>query len=370
MKKIQPIVQTVVIGAIVLSLTLACWFHTPQAYSISERSELKQFPEWSSEAILSGKFMEEFEEYAADQFPMRDTFRAWKAFVAGKIFLQSDNNGVYEAFGHISETEYPESVDSFTHAKNTFDRIMASYLNDTNRVYLSIIPDKNAFMADESGHLSLDYDAFYQKWRDYCHETDVQYIDIVPLLELSDYYRTDTHWKQECIVDVAQTLAGAMGTTIPDDYVTHTSDTPFYGVYSGRYALPYDADTLCYLTNEAIDGMTASERLDLENSREMPIYDLEKMQGPDPYETYLSGPLSLITVENPNASSDKNLIVFRDSFGSSVSPLLAQGYKSVTLVDIRYLSSRNLDAFLDFEGSDVLFLYSTMVLNSCKDTFK
>ncbi len=370
MKKIQPIVQTVLIGAIVLSLTLACWFHTPQAYSVSERSELAQFPSWSSESVLSGKFMEEFEEYAADQFPLRDTFRAWKALVANKVFLQSDNNDVYEAFGHLSEMEYPESTDSFTHAKDTIDRIVASYLNDSNRVYLSLIPDKNAFMAEASGHLSLDYDAFYQKWRDYCGERGLQYIDIAPLLELSDYYSTDTHWKQECIVDVAQTLTQAMGTTIPTDYVTHTVEAPFYGVYSGRYALPYAADTIRYVTNDVMDGMTASERIDLENSKEMPLYSLEKTTRHDPYEMYLSGPLSLVTVENPNADTDKSLIVFRDSFGSSIAPLLAQGYKSVTLVDIRYLSSRTLDKFVDFEGCDVLFLYSTMVLNSCKDTFK
>ena len=58
------------------------------------------------------------------------------------------------------------------------------------------------------------------------------------------------------------------------------------------------------------------------------------------------------------------LIVFRDSFGSSLAPLLVQGYARVTLVDIRYLQPELLGQLLDFHGQDVLLLYSTLVLNS------
>jgi hypothetical protein len=36
----------------------------------------------------------------------------------------------------------------------------------------------------------------------------------------------------------------------------------------------------------------------------------------------------------------------------------------VTVVDSRYLSSAMLNRFIDFHGQDVLFLYSTLVLNS------
>ena len=36
----------------------------------------------------------------------------------------------------------------------------------------------------------------------------------------------------------------------------------------------------------------------------------------------------------------------------------------MTLVDTRYLSSDLLDQFVDFHGQDVLFLYSSLILNS------
>jgi hypothetical protein len=56
--------------------------------------------------------------------------------------------------------------------------------------------------------------------------------------------------------------------------------------------------------------------------------------------------------------------VFRDSFGSSMIPLLMQGYKKVTVVDTRYIASGLLDQFIQFKGQDVLFMYSSLILNS------
>ena len=78
----------------------------------------------------------------------------------------------------------------------------------------------------------------------------------------------------------------------------------------------------------------------------------------------MSGSKSLLTIDNPACNNGKELIVFRDSFGSSIVPLLMEGYSTVTVVDIRYMSSDMLGRFVDFHGQDVLFLYSTLVLNN------
>ena len=102
---------------------------------------------------------------------------------------------------------------------------------------------------------------------------------------------------------------------------------------------------------------------DYENNQEIPVYDYEKEHGNDMYEIFLGGSLSLVTIENPKADTEKELILFRDSFGSSIAPLLAEGYSKVTLVDLRYLRWERLNQFIDFTDQDVLFLYSTSMLN-------
>ena len=71
-----------------------------------------------------------------------------------------------------------------------------------------------------------------------------------------------------------------------------------------------------------------------------------------------------IKVNQKISGEEKELIVFRDSFGSSLIPLLAEGYQTITLVDIRYIQSEFLSNFVDFTDKDVLFLYSTVVLNN------
>ncbi len=364
--KIQPIVQTVFIGALVLTLTLCCWFHTPVAFSESERRELAQMPEVTLDAILDGSFMTDFEDYAVDQFPWRDTFRSFKALASSYLFAQQDNNGLYEAEGYLSKIEYPLNQDSLQNACDAFTRVYEQYLQGKDiPVYLSIVPDKNAFLAEKHGRPMMDYKAFYKSMQDAMPYAT--YIDIAPLLALEDYYTTDTHWRQEAITDVADTIAAAMGTSLPAAYTTHTSEKPFYGVYSGQAALPLPADTLRYLRNDVIDGLQVTNR---ENDSAMAVYNMEKANGRDPYEMFLSGSLSLITIENPSATTDKELVVFRDSFGSSLVPLLAQGYRTVTVVDIRYISPRMLDRFIRFEDQDVLFLYSTLVLNNSNTLMK
>ena len=45
-------------------------------------------------------------------------------------------------------------------------------------------------------------------------------------------------------------------------------------------------------------------------------------------------------------------------------PLILEDYAKVTLVDIRYIQIDVLSRYMEFNGQDVLFLYSTSVLNN------
>ena len=46
-----------------------------------------------------------------------------------------------------------------------------------------------------------------------------------------------------------------------------------------------------------------------------------------------------------------------------MAPLLVSDYRKVTLVDTRYIAPKLVGNFVSFDGADVLFLYSTLVLN-------
>ena len=83
----------------------------------------------------------------------------------------------------------------------------------------------------------------------------------------------------------------------------------------------------------------------------------------DSYDVFLDGSSSFITINNPNSKDNRELVVFRDSFGSSLIPLLISYYSKITIIDIRYITSNYYLKKIEFTNQDVLFLYSTLLVN-------
>lgn len=330
--------------------------------SVSERRKLTQKPEVTTENIVSGRFMSQFEDYAADQFPLRDSFRRVKSVSTFGLFMQKDNNGIYIAEGHAAKIEYPLNESSVNSAVSKFRSIYEKYLSGTDsRVYLSIVPDKHYFLGKNHGYLSPDYEkliGIVRNGMDFA-----EYVDITDSLSIDSYYKTDPHWRQEKITAAADKLSQAMGAEeyISGDYREITAGTDFYGAYYGQSALPLKSESIKYLTNDVLEDCTV---YNTETGTTCGIYDTEKLDSRDPYEIFLSGATPLLVITNPNAPSDRRLTVFRDSFGSSIIPLLAEGYSEITLIDTRYISGEVLGDYVDFGGSDVLFIYSTLLLNN------
>ena len=340
-----------------IALTIACWFHTPQAESLSERRKLAQLPKCTWSAIQSGSFASNFESYTQDQFPLRETFRQAKALFSLKVLGRQDNNQIYESKdGFLAKLEYPMNEASVDYAASRFQAVYDRYLPGSDRVFVALIPDKAAYL---EGIPKLSYADFANRLEE--KTPFASFIDLSDTLTLDSFYKTDTHWRQEKLGDAAETIAGAMGKKLAMNYETRLAKSDFLGIYAGQSALPVRGEPLYYLWNDSFDALEIRDR---EHNRQIGVYDLAALDGRDPYEMYLSGSLSLITVKNPNASSNDRLILFRDSFGSSIAPYFFESYAEVTLVDIRYLSVERLGAFLDFENSDVLLLYSTLVLNN------
>ena len=268
---------------------------------------------------------------------------------------------VYQGYAVTTEAGYDQK--SLDYAALKFQQLYDSYLTGNDgHIYLSVVPDKGSFTAPPEGYTP----ASAQETADtLLAQLDfVQYVDIAPGLTLEDYYRTDPHWRQECLVATAQTLAQAMDVPLAGDFQENAIDVPFYGAYAEKAGEPLVADTLRYLTGEVLDACTV---YDYETDAQEPLYDLSAVETDTPYDLYLQGSRSLLRIDSPLSASDKTRVVFRDSFGSSLIPLLAESYRTIYAVDIRYLSSQMVGRFLSFDGSeDVLFLYSTMVLQNSR----
>ena len=360
MEKRKYLPGIIFIGAIWLALTLAAWFGSPSDESDSERRKLAKMPGIKAETILNGSFMTDFESYTLDQFPLRDGFRTLKSMAVFYGLGQKDNNDIYIADGYAAKLEYPLNEKSIVECADKFTWLYDNYIKGkTDKVYLSVVPDKGYYLAENNGYPAMDYEALVSALRgkmDYA-----EYIDVISKLDITDYYKTDTHWKQENLIPIARHFAEKMGFDFTDDFKVNTADTPFYGVYYGQAALPMPADSISWLTSDIIDSAVVTN---VETGTVGGVYDLSELEGRDPYEIYLYGASPIVEIENPNAKEEKKLVIFRDSFGSSITPLMIEGYSKITMVDIRYILSSFVGNYVDCTDADVLFLYSTLVLNS------
>jgi len=122
----------------------------------------------------------------------------------------------------------------------------------------------------------------------------------------------------------------------------------------------YD-ENLIYLVNKYTENAVVES---YQNKDYTNVYNLDKLDSDIQYDVYLSGASPFVTITNELADNDKELVIFRDSFASSLTPLILSEYSKITLIDLRYMMSMMLNDFIEFDNQDVLFLYSTGVVNN------
>lgn len=356
---------TIAVGAgFILFGTLGSIVAKDRDISETERRNLAQLPKLSAVGIADGTYMDAFTKYTQDQFVYRDAFRTIKAYVSLYGLNQKDNNGYFIADGHISKTEYPLNENSVENVVKHITNIYDKYLKDKDiDVYMCVVPDKNRYIANKNGYLSIEYDIMTKTIKEeleFAH-----YIEIADTLDEDSYYRTDIHWRQDKITGTARRIADECGVSLGNVY-TDKQIYPFYGVYYGQMGIQAEPDVISCLTWQGLEDCTV---YDYETGMYIPVYEYGLADGNDAYRVYLSGSKSLLEIANPNITDGRELIMFRDSFGSSIAPLLLEGYSRITLVDTRYISSQILDRFIEFDDQDVMFMYSAPVINN-SSTFR
>lgn len=353
--KLKNKVVSILFIVVLFGFFLINVFSKKEDISLAERRKLQQFPEVSLKKVFNGQFFSKFDSYSMDQFYEREAFRKLKAMAEVHLFKKGNFHQISLFKNSLVEQLYPLNEASVLNFTRKLNDIYNKYLQNNSSIFYSIVPDKNYYV---EGSLKLDY-AYLQdlvakdlSWG--------KYINIFDVLDLDSYYKTDSHWKQEKLGKVVNTMASFMQI---DANVTYQeiNVTPFEGVYSSRYPLSNVSDEIHILKNDIIDNLTAYH---VASSSTKGIYDMEAIHGLDKYDIYLSGASPLIEIDNPLATTDKELIVFRDSFGSSLVPLLTPYYKKVIVVDIRYIPSKSLGDYINFNQQDILFLYSISLINN------
>lgn len=352
-------------------------------FSDQENRYLAQFKAPTLKTLRSGEFMEKFEDYVTDQFPLRDQWIQLKA-LSERALGKQENNGVY--FGTDGQTLFAQfkapSGDELEQKVGFVNKLGA---NLDVPVYFSLVPDKSFVLADllPANAPSVDDGSTIEKAQALCGDR-VTYIDLRTMLtgERDAFYRTDHHWTTMGARLAFQRLMSGMDLVRPiaaEDLnglsyqglsYTEVSDS-FYGTtYSASGAGWVEPDSICTVIPEGgTKGNVTVTRYPEGAPIEGGLYYPEKLAVKDKYAYFLGGNQPLCVIKNPDAASGK-LLVIRDSYADSLAPFLAEEFQEVHLFDLRY-NNLSLKQYVADNGiGQVLVLYSAANFSTDQNLFK
>ena len=347
----------------ILSMTALHILSEDQEFSFSERRSLAELPIIDLNLVKDADISAVVEKYLVDHFPSRDYFRSIQAGVELFLLHRSDIDGIYSFEGTLFKTEYPLRENKIEQAAELIELLSSTSLRYLNSFY-SVIPDKSYYLPDSIDHPQLNQTRIEELMNKTIEDSTM--LKLSSELSVDYYYKTDLHWDQLRLPEIASFLAGKMKNNslgeLPNYEVYQYG--PFYGSWHGRWVIDHEPDTLSWLSNNLLDSAEVYDHYD---KRIKNIYELEALGRSDAYDLFLNGarPLLTITADREASESPNKLYLFRDSFGSSLAPLMLAYYDEIVLIDLRYVSAAALEELIDFTpGADALFLFSSMTLNN------
>lgn len=94
-----------------------------------------------------------------------------------------------------------------------------------------------------------------------------------------------------------------------------------------------------------------------EQKKTASLYQSDKLEGYDKYAFFLGGNSPILRIKT-TASTDKTLLVVKDSYANCFLPFLIPHYKEIVVVDPRYYYDDIYDEMSSKGISEVLFLYN------------
>ena len=272
-----------------------------------------------------------------------------------KLRRQAAQAGIWQAGGHWGEALKGGGAESGAKFARKLLELRAAQFPGAEHVSCALIPDKGYYLQGQ-GAPEYDYQALFSAVQQGLAGSGVAWVDLSGALSASDYYTTDSPWRQERLQPVLDALGASLGFSVSLGDFQPNSVQGFVGAYGKYGAKP--AEELVYLTSPATGAAVADN---FQHPESTAVYDLSRLKSEVPYDVFLAGATPLVTITNQAAASARELVIFRDSYASSLAPLLVGEYRTITLVDIRYMASGLVPQYVDFTGKDVLFLYSVFV---------
>ena len=272
-------------------------------------------------------------------------------------------NRAFELFGGSTKTKfnYAQMVSDYA-AKFPNVKVYNLVVPTSISFYL---PEKyESYSANQESNIADIYGAL---------SADVTAVNVFPILEQHKaeyiYFNTDHHWTGLGAYYAYTEFANAAGFT-PYAYADYEKGTKegFLGTLAtssndAKLLSNPDLVEYCYPPVDTHTLRWGKGETEPTESTVMAEY----AKGSNAYSVYLHGDWPRTDIINEEATNDKCIMVFKESYGNAFVPYLAPHYEKVIVIDERYFTG-NLNQVIEEEGVDEILIINNAFAANTKST--
>lgn len=368
MKRSKHLVFFSVLVALWAGLVVSNLLTPVKVFSENENRYLAELPVFSFEDFVSGKYMQDMDEYINDQFILRNQWIGMKVSLERALLKKEIHSVLFARDNYLIEHHKASDVKEELKNKNTelLRKFMEHYgeILGKDRVRAMLIPTASEILKDKlplfTAGTGFDQMAYLDEVEKNLGEE--VFLEVSEILQKHNeeyiYYRTDHHWTSLGAYYAYQEWAQSMGFA-PDeesDFSIWEATDSFYGTLHSKVNTKVQADQihLYHLKNPMKYQITYNMA-----TKGTSLYDESKLKGKDKYSVFLGGNNALVEVETEN-NVGRNLLVVKDSFAHSLVPFLVNHYDNTVMVDLRYYNGDLSALMAEKSITDVLLCYNVM----------
>ena len=313
----------------------------------AEQRELAEFPSLIKDGDINESFGTEFEDWFRDRFAFRsEMVNAGSEIMAGVFDSSSEDSVIY---GRDDWLFYAETLEDYCGTKTlteseigrlaTVIRLEQEYCEANGAIYVfAAAPNKNSVYPEymQFQYIKTDEASNIDRLNEKLSEIGVNAVDLkAALLEAKSgsecelYYSADSHWNIAGAVVAYNEIMSAIGEKTDISYDDY-GDAEYYSAEREGDLLKMVSPLDCAVNETAADS-------NIENNYKY----IGRFRSIDD--------LVIKTENSVSANGEYSLLMFRDSFGRALIPIMSEQFASAS-----YLRATPFNLYGNIDGADVV----------------
>jgi hypothetical protein len=275
--------------------------------------------------------------------------------ISNNIVVVNNRGIMLYGGGKKNGQEYANSLNEYKKA-----------LGEGVNVYSMVCPTSvSYYMPENYAHLTASEEDNINNINSFL--TDVKPVDVFTALlyhkKENIYARTDHHWLPLGAYYAAEEFAKVAGVDFAELNEQNYDTLTLNGYVGTLYGYTQNADLL----NNPEDFIYYSPKAECKTTRYNTsftngtsgslLYDGSKMKKSNYYMVF--GGDEQITHIETSTKNGRNLVIFKDSYGNALAPVLTYSFENIYVCDIRYFNLNAISFIQNVNATDVLFAMNT-----------